>query len=86
MPASRDPPQLVVLDESKPPPTPKVELVQYTGVQSHLGGIQSRRRPPSNARGVREEVGNLLHWAATGPTQSDHRAPGAVKTQFRLQS
>uniref|UniRef100_A0A7S2CMJ5 Uncharacterized protein n=1 Tax=Haptolina brevifila TaxID=156173 RepID=A0A7S2CMJ5_9EUKA len=56
---------------------PKVELVNYTGAQSHLGGIQSRRR---TAPAAQSEMGSLLHWAALPPSNLEHRRPGPIKS------
>ena len=75
-------PQLIVLHEEPVPDEAKIELVQYTGAQTALGGIKSRRRAAANTTAIQSEMGNLLHWAAAPPGVTEHRAPGAVRRTF----
>ena len=57
-------PQLAVI-HADAPPSPRslaaVELVNYTGSQSHVSGISSRRKI-GDARAARSEVGSILGW------------------------
>ena len=50
-------PEVLNLDEIKE----HVELVSYTGQQSHVAGIAARRKV--EARAARSNVGSLLSWA-----------------------
>jgi len=75
--ASCDPPQIAVIHENQPP---KVQLVSYTGTQSALGGIQTRRRASAETTAARSEMGSLLHWAAAPPLQAERRPPGPVRS------
>ena len=54
-----DAPRVVSLDELKEQDTP-VQLISYTGSQSQLGGMHSKRKV--EARATKSEMGSLLSW------------------------
>ena len=58
-------PQLISLAELKEADAP-VTLVSYTGNQSHLAGLSSRRKV--DARATRSEMSSLLSWGGDDET------------------
>ena len=61
---ARGPPQTITLAELQQQDRladSHIELVTYTGTQSHIAGISSRRKV--HARAQRSEMGSLLSWS-----------------------
>ena len=59
-------PQLAVIHDDPPPSSAKeepIKLVSYTGMQSHVAGIQARRYN-SDARAAQSSIGSVLGWDA----------------------